>query len=89
MINKKLIVSLVLIIVIVALVLTQFSKEKKIVINDRCGPLLKEIVHSIKDEDACKIKCVGQCTSIDMEFKRIVFKDNRPYCNDCECYCEG
>ncbi|MBM3199501.1 zinc ribbon domain-containing protein, partial [Candidatus Woesearchaeota archaeon] len=47
--------------------------DKKIIIPDECGDIMGNVLHSVTDEDQCKMKCLNQCSSIGMERDKVVF----------------
>ncbi|MBM3200111.1 hypothetical protein FJZ53_04170 [Candidatus Woesearchaeota archaeon] len=62
-------------------------EKKKIIIPDECGNIIGNVLHSVTDEDQCKMKCLNQCSTIGMERDKVVFSKGINTCNSCECYC--
>ena len=64
------------------------KEEKSFDIPDECGIIMGNLIHPIKDEDTCKMKCRAKCSSIDMNLKEIDFTQSINTCNSCKCYCK-
>jgi hypothetical protein len=56
-------------------------------IPDECGPIHGQILHSVKDESTCRIRCRGHCQSLDYEFSASAFQDRGTRCHLCNCTC--
>jgi len=63
------------------------KKEVSSDIPDECGLAAGSLIHQIRDEDVCKIKCRARCFSLDADYKKIEFKEGINACNSCKCYC--
>lgn len=63
------------------------KEEKTYNLKDECGPINGNILHSIKDESACRIRCRGHCNSLDHEYISSTFIDKGLQCHDCKCTC--
>lgn len=88
----------ILVLLLVILILFQFNffkifDSKEITFSrivDLCGPnpLGGGLLHSIKDEDFCKISCNNECTLKKMDFSSFEFELKNDSCNLCICYCK-
>lgn len=72
-------------------------------IEDECFPIFDQMVHNLKNEGDCKIKCENNCEFRDMEFLNSSFvpfnssalnlsAENQnlsfeDFCHTCDCYC--
>jgi len=81
------IVALVAIIALLILFLPD-SDVKPFKIEDRCGPIVNLISHTIADDVACEMQCRNQCKVRDKKFKKIEFNLETKRCNSCECFCK-
>jgi hypothetical protein len=63
--------------------------NKTYIIKDECGPIYGNILHSIKDDGACRIRCRGTCDSHDMQFVSSNFTDKGIECHLCSCTCSS
>ena len=84
---------IVLILILISLVISAFgfceeNKPEMFIVKDECGLILGNLVHQIRDEGECRIKCVNECDVRDMDFVRINFELKNSDCNSCECWCE-
>lgn len=80
---------IILMIIAVFVFLINFNKkEVSFPLNDNCGLMVNMVSHTIGDEDACRIKCMGQCESKDLGFSRVEFRFNAQGCNNCACFCK-
>ena len=62
--------------------------DKSFQIADECGLIMGNLLHTIKNEDACKIKCRAQCMTIELEYGSSFFNESLKSCNTCECNCK-
>jgi hypothetical protein len=92
------IVLIILVIVFILLLIIQsgiinniknISREPvKIIIEDVCTVYFGSILHDIKNEAYCKIKCTDECKISEMNFFKIEFIEYQDKCNVCDCYCK-
>jgi len=98
-ISKKLLVLIILLSILLAVLLIFqfgiFEKIKKpskdrmeIQIKDKCGLILGNLIHEIKGEGDCNIKCINECRLNNMEISSYQFIENETSCHLCNCYCE-
>lgn len=64
------------------------GQEVSFELDDRCGPIMNLLSHTIKDEPACKNQCRSQCKVKDLEFKEAKFEAYINKCNNCTCVCK-
>ena len=64
-----------------------YKKPKMLAIKDECSRIFSNIVHQIKSEGDCKIRCRNECQLKNMNFYDINFTSNSNSCNICNCYC--
>ena len=62
-------------------------KPKTINIKDECSLLFNNLIHIIKTKGNCESLCKNKCSSYNLKFKSVEFKENRTSCNTCECFC--
>ena len=101
--KRKKIISLIILVLILGLVLIFIAKEMGIVnlslekifkkpkvysIKDSCSLIAGKIIHPIKNEDLCVIKCKDECELNKMEFNKVDFISRESNCNICNCYCK-
>lgn len=65
-----------------------FKKPKMFNINDECSLIFNNIVHQIKNNGDCKIRCRNYCQLKNMNFYNINFTSESNSCNICNCYCK-
>lgn len=89
-------ISLILLLVILGLVFKEYfykkifkeNKTERFVINDECSVFMDNIIHQIKDDADCNIKCRAECLVRKKEPINHTFKSNfSGPCFSCECYC--
>jgi hypothetical protein len=64
------------------------KKAVSYTIIDECGMAMGNLIHQVKDEGTCKIKCRAKCFSINADYIKIEFKEETKACNECKCYCD-
>ncbi|MGV8152533.1 MAG: hypothetical protein ACP5OG_05620 [Candidatus Nanoarchaeia archaeon] len=69
-------------------VLSPFKKPVQIKVNDECSLIFNQILHQIKDEGACRIKCENECLTHSLSYSNSKFTEKTDSCNICECYCK-
>jgi hypothetical protein len=94
-----LIIILILIILLLVLSVLEFfpekipsnSEEKLINIQDKCGIILGNLIHEIRDKEDCDLRCFNECNIQNLEKVKIEFsntpKENNS-CYQCDCYCK-
>jgi len=98
-ISKKLLVLIILLSVLLGILLIfQFEIPKKIKKNpretielqipDRCNLILNNLIHEIKGEGDCNIRCINECRLNEMEILEYEFIENKTSCHLCKCHCE-
>lgn len=65
-----------------------YKKPNLITVKDECSLIFNNIVHQIKNEGDCKIRCRNECNLENMNFYDINFTLNSNSCNLCNCYCK-
>ena len=86
--GKWLIVGALSIVFIVILIQPYFTPVKSFTIQDKCGQFVNLLSHTIPDENACELRCKGQCKVTDNKFKKIEFEKKEKRCNVCTCFCK-
>ncbi len=96
--NRKVVVALfsgvvLLILALSGLVLSNFgffenAEARMFVVNDECSLVMGNLIHQIRDEGECRIKCVNECDVREMDFVRFIYESKNDGCNSCECWCE-
>jgi len=57
-------------------------------LEDKCSLIAGQIIHSIENEDACRINCMAECEFRDLNFHKSEFFLGERECNSCFCYCK-
>jgi len=83
-----LVVGLVLLIMSSVGFFEKFEEEKYFDIKDECGIILGNLVHQVRDEGECRLKCVNECDVRGMDFVRFGFEGKIEDCNSCDCWCK-
>jgi hypothetical protein len=65
-----------------------FKKPKAVSVNDECSLIFNNLVHQIKNEGECKIRCRNECSLEKMNFYSVNFTAKSDSCNICSCYCK-
>jgi len=84
----------VLVLVLIGLVMfsfgffERFGGEEHFDIKDECGIILGNLVHQVRDEGECRLKCVNECDVREMDFVRFEFEGKVEDCNSCDCWCK-
>lgn len=65
-----------------------FREPTHIEIVDECSFIMGNLVHQIRDEDDCSIRCYNECVLIESDIKSSEFISGDPGCNTCNCYCK-
>jgi ethanolamine utilization protein EutA (predicted chaperonin) len=95
--NKNVVIALFVMVGILALILIglimysfgvfESNSPELFVIKDECGNVLGNLIHQIRDEGECRIKCVNECDVRGMDFFDFGFALKIDDCNSCECWC--
>ncbi len=86
--KSYIILALLIIVVILITAKSTFEKTKSFIIEDKCGRFFNLISHTINDEESCKVRCRGQCSTIDYEYASSELQLNEKGCNTCKCNCK-
>ncbi len=65
-----------------------FRSSELIVIKDNCGVVMDNLIHEIKSEDVCRIRCINECVLLEKSIDRVEFIENESSCYKCNCYCK-
>jgi hypothetical protein len=65
-----------------------YAKPKLYDLPDECGIITGKLIHNIRNDAECKIKCNNECTLRNLIFYDIKFIENNTACNHCKCYCK-
>jgi hypothetical protein len=92
------IITIILIILLIFLVLFQFNffdvfsninKEPQMIkVKDECSLIFNQLLHQIKDEGSCKVKCETECSIRQKSYYSSGFLEKNDSCNLCTCYCK-
>jgi hypothetical protein len=65
----------------------QKKEAQDFYIIDKCAIVMGNLIHQVRDEGECRVKCINECGLLDLDFEHVDFlrKDND--CNDCNCFC--
>ena len=64
-----------------------FGPEKFDVV-DECSLIMGNIIHNMRDEGDCKIKCENNCDFREMDYLNSSFTFKETSCHTCECWCK-
>jgi hypothetical protein len=65
-----------------------FAEPKLLTIEDKCSLIMNNLLHEIKNEDDCKIRCNNQCNLENMRTLKSEFITPNNSCYACKCYCK-
>lgn len=69
--------------------ITDFGSDPdKIVIKDDCSMITGKLIHEIRDQQDCKLKCKNACNVRDQEYFSSNFVANENACHTCNCFCD-
>lgn len=85
--DKFILIFIGLLIVVILLILFS-QKEKEFDIQDRCGPIVNMISHTIPSDASCKIRCKQKCDTVEMSYSKHIFVEVDAGCHTCTCYCK-
>ena len=57
-------------------------------IRDKCGLIAGKVMHTISNEDICRVKCRARCESENEVFYKSEFEKSTNGCHICHCYCK-
>lgn len=82
-----------LIVILGGLLLSDFGffekhEVRKFNVLDECSLIMGNLVHQIRNDGECKIRCVNECDVRDMEFVDFAFEGKIDDCNYCKCSCK-
>ncbi len=99
--NEKSLIRIVLIVIFfllaatVILILVDNSEDisiiktpKEYLIEDECGLVVGNLIHQIKNEGECRIKCRNECEVREESFYDSEFEERENACHLCICYCK-
>ena len=86
--KSYIILALIIIFIVLLTMQSAFKETKSFIIEDKCGRFMNLISHTINDEESCKVRCRGQCSTIDFEYEGIEFLPNEKGCHSCKCNCK-
>lgn len=84
----------VLVLVLIGLLSFSFgffekSEAQMLVVSDECGVMPGfGLIHQVRDEGECRVKCVNECGLMELDFLNISFVASDSECHYCECWCE-
>lgn len=81
---------LILITILFLFQLKVFEKKTVVLIalKDECSLLLNNLIHTIKTADNCRMLCLNECESQNLDYVTEKFSLNSTSCNSCNCYCK-
>jgi len=65
-----------------------FEKPHLIEIRDECSFILGNLVHQIRDETDCNLRCNNFCNMEETKFISSEFVYSNNSCHSCDCYCK-
>ena len=63
------------------------QEPQKFEIPDQCSIIAGQVIHTIENEDSCRIICRAQCETRNLEFYDSEFHESLEECHLCDCYC--
>jgi hypothetical protein len=84
----------ILAVVLIGLIISSFglfegsSEPEMFSIKDECSLMMGNLIHQIRDEGECRIKCVNECDVREMNFVRFEFEGKNNDCSSCDCWCD-
>jgi hypothetical protein len=69
-------------------VLRIINKPRLYVIPDECSLIMNNLIHQIKNEDDCRIRCVNLCNGEDKRITSSTLLTPVNSCYECNCYCK-
>jgi hypothetical protein len=57
-------------------------------VEDRCSLIAGQLIHTLSNEDECKVRCKSTCESWNTQFQNSEFLQKEKDCNICNCYCK-
>lgn len=67
---------------------SRFKAPIEITIKDDCSLMLNNIIHQIKTDGDCNIRCYNECKILEMKIQESEFIMNDNSCHTCNCYCK-
>lgn len=99
--RKKKVIGVILIVIFVFIVasvvlllvdnppeISLLKEKKEYLIPDECGVVAGNLIHNIKDEGECRIKCRNECGLRQEKFHSSEFIKRDNTCHLCRCYCK-
>ncbi len=82
----------VLVLVLIGLVMFNFGffenhEPEFFSVKDECSLIMGNLVHQIRDDGECRIRCVNECDVRDMDFVKFEYEGKDNDCNSCGCWC--
>lgn len=65
-----------------------FSKPELFMARDLCSLIAGQLIHTINDEDSCRMVCNTECGVMEKKFHSLEFAKRDGDCNECKCYCK-
>lgn len=65
----------------------QPGAEERFVLQDECNLVMGNLIHQIRTDGDCIIRCRNECELREMDFVRMEFVPQNNSCHDCDCYC--
>jgi hypothetical protein len=88
-----LIIGIILLLILLILILYSvgfFDKpktEQLFLVRDECSLVMGNVIHNLRNDGDCHIRCRNECTIRDMDFVRASFTEKNNSCHACDCYC--
>ncbi len=73
---------------ILILILISSGEETSFEIEDRCGPIMNLISHTVADQSVCTTRCKSQCETMKLSFGKVNFEEAKIGCHSCTCFCK-
>ena len=60
----------------------------KFSVDDECAIIMGNLIHNVRDDGDCKIKCMNNCEIRELDFHDSDFIFQNTSCHTCDCYCK-
>ncbi|MDA3836627.1 MAG: hypothetical protein PF542_03315 [Nanoarchaeota archaeon] len=65
-----------------------FEKPHSVDVRDECSLIMGNLVHQIRDDNDCSLRCKNTCGMEDTEYVNSSFIAAEADCHTCNCYCK-
>jgi|WetSurMetagenome_2_1015567.scaffolds.fasta_scaffold437832_2 hypothetical protein len=64
------------------------AKTQIFSVEDRCSLIAGQLIHTLSNEEDCKVRCRTTCELRNTQFQNSEFLQKEKDCNICKCYCK-